>query len=223
MSTHLDIQDVLRAYQCGLFPMADSRAAEDFFWYDPPMRGQLPILDLHIPRRLRRTVLRPVFDVRINTDFPGVLDGCAVPTPQRPETWINPGIRDLFMRLYAAGYAHSIECWQDDRLVGGLYGLAIGSVFCGESMFSFARDASKVALVHSCARLWLGGFTMLDTQFLNPHLDQFGAYEIPRTTYLERLRQGLLKPADFRLSAYPGLDEAALLARYFEARTAKGL
>lgn len=205
------LDDVLRAYASGLFPMADSAEDEEFFWYDPPLRGQLPILGLHVPSRLKKTVLSNKYDVRIDTDFEGVIDGCAAATDNRPKTWINKGIKDLFMDMHSAGFAHSVECWQGGNLAGGLYGLAIGGFFSGESMFSKERDASKVALVHLCARLKAGGFTLLDTQFMNDHLQQFGAYEVPRESYLKHLRTAAALKADFGAQ---GLTEMELIASY---------
>jgi leucyl/phenylalanyl-tRNA--protein transferase len=196
--------DVLTAYRHGLFPMAESRHSAAFYWFDPPMRGQLPIGEFHIPARLRNTILRFPFDIRIDTDFEGVIEGCAETTGKRPSTWINRPIRDIFVELHQHGHAHSVECWKDNSLVAGVYGLAIGGAFFAESKFTRARDASKIALTHLAARLWKGGFTVFDTQYINPHLKQFGAYEIPRGEYLPRLRKALAAEADFRL---PGLDE----------------
>ena len=214
--TALSIDDIIAAYSCGLFPMADSAEAEEFYWYDPPLRGQLSIPDLHVPERLKKTVLNGIYGVHIDTNFEGVIDGCAAATDQRPKTWINQGIKDSFMALHRAGYAHSVECWKDGALAGGLYGLAIGGFFSGESMFSRRKNASKVALVHLCARLQRGGFTILDTQFMNDHLRQFGAYEIPRESYLQRLRPALSAQGDFLLKAEnPPLTERELLQQYF--------
>lgn len=205
------LNDILAAYASGLFPMADSAEAEEFFWYDPPLRGQLSITDLHIPARLKKSVLAGPYDVRIDTAFEEVLNGCAAATDDRPKTWINKGIRDLFMELHCAGFAHSVECWKDGALAGGLYGLAIGGFFSGESMFSRKRDASKVALVHLCARLSRGGFSLLDTQFINDHLRQFGAYEISRESYRRQLREAVGRAGDFALK---GLTEPEVIASY---------
>lgn len=211
MDTNFTLADVITAYQCGLFPMAESRESDVYYWYDPPQRGQLPIADLHIPDRLRRTVLKFPYEVKIDTAFEQVIDGCAAAAKNRPETWINRGIRDLFIGLHKAGYAHSLEAWHEGKLAGGLYGMALGGAFMGESMFSCRRDASKIALVHLCARLWQGGFTVLDTQFTNPHLTQFGVYELPREEYLNRLRAALGLKADFRLA---GINEQTLIENY---------
>ena len=173
-------------YREGRFPMAET-ADDPFLIVTPHERGLLPIKDLHISHSLKKTLKRAPYDVRIDTAFDDVITACAEPHPDRPETWINPDIRLLFNELFAQGHAHSVECWQDSKLVGGLYGLTVGGVFCGESMFSRATDASKVALVHLCARLDAGGFTLLDAQFHNPHLEQFGLYTIPQDEYVERL------------------------------------
>ena len=215
--SNLRPEDVLMAYRCGYFPMADSADADEFHWYDPPLRGQLSIDRHHIPKRLRRTVLDGKFDVRINTAFENVIDECAQTFKgKRNETWINKGIRDLFVSLNKNGHAHSVECWQDEKLVGGLYGLAFGGgAFSGESMFSRQTDASKVALVHLCARLWRGGFTVLDTQFINDHLKQFGAYEVSSDEYRRVLAVSLAQKATFDLKNYMVIGEKQLVAEYF--------
>ncbi len=216
MGAHANLRDVLAAYSIGLFPMADARDADEFFWYDPPLRGQLPIENLHVPARLRDTVLAGKYDITVDTDFSDVIDGCAAATDKRPQTWINQGIRDLFIELRGAGFAHSVECRDKSGvLVGGIYGLALGGAFMGESMFSRARDASKVALVHLCARLHRGGFTLFDTQFVNPHLLQFGAYEIPAVDYKKHLAGAVRKKTDFRQE---GVSESAIVRGYLEAK-----
>ena len=184
---------VLRAYQAGFFPMAETRAADDLFWLDPELRGILPLDAFHVPRRLLRTALSGAFLVSVDTDFPATIAACAAPGTGagRGETWINPDIERLFTALHRMGYAHSVECRVGGDLVGGLYGVAIGGAFFGESMFSRVRDASKVALVHLVARLRLGGFTLLDTQFVTAHLSQFGAIEFARADYKARLAAAL--------------------------------
>jgi leucyl/phenylalanyl-tRNA--protein transferase len=186
---------VLRAYRHGLFPMAETRHGGRLFWLDPEQRGVLPLDRFHLPRRLLRTVLLGEFEVGVDLDFPATIAGCATSQPGRADTWISPQIERLFTELHRMGYAHSVECRQGDELVGGLYGVAIGGVFFGESMFSFARDASKAALAHLVARLRLGGFRLLDTQFVTTHLAQFGAEEVPRDTYRAWLTAGLEAPA----------------------------
>ena len=178
---------MLRAYRAGLFPMAETRQGERLYWLDPELRGILPLDGFHVPRRLLRTVQSGQYTVTAGRDFPAVIANCAAPGRGRDETWINRQIEQLFTELHLLGHAHSIETWQDGALVGGLYGVAIGGVFFGESMFSRARDASKVALVHLAARLRLGGFRLLDTQFVTKHLSQFGAYELPREQYRVKL------------------------------------
>lgn len=206
---------VLRAYRAGLFPMAERRDGERLYWLDPELRGVQPLDAFHLPRRLARTVLSDTFQVRCDTAFGEVMQGCAAPTSDRPETWINPEIERLFSALHVMGHAHSVECWQDGVLVGGLYGVALGGAFFGESMFSTTRDASKVALVHLVARLRLGGFRLLDTQFVTEHLARFGAIEVPRAEYRRRLLVALEAPA--RFLAAP--DPAALRAEILELRT----
>lgn len=171
--------------------MAETRDDPRVFIIEPEQRGVIPLDAFHIPSRLRRTVRGEPFEVRVDTAFEAVLDGCAAAQgPEREDTWINAPIRRLYAALFARGFVHSVECWQDGRLVGGLYGVSLGGAFFGESMFSRARDASKVALVHLVARLRKGGWTLLDAQFLTDHLSQFGAVETPQAAYLR-----LLKPA----------------------------
>lgn len=189
---------LLRAYAIGVFPMAEDRDDPDLFWVDPRMRGTIPLDRFHVPRRLRRTVRSGKFRVTTDTDFEAVIEGCAEATAARPRTWINDRIIMLYCSLHRLGYAHSVECRRDGRLVGGLYGVALGGAFFGESMFSRETDASKVALVHLVARLRTGGFTLLDSQFITRHLRRFGAVEIPRSEYRQRLAEALKKNADFR-------------------------
>lgn len=193
---------MIEAYRQGIFPMADSADSTHYNFYRPEMRGQLSINDLHIPKKLFKTVKKNPYRLSVDEAFKDVVTGCADIAKGRDSTWINQTIRDVFVDLHEAGHAHSVECWDDDnQLVGGLYGLSIGSVFCGESMFSRATDASKVALVYLCARLSYGGFTVLDTQFTNEHLEQFGIYEIPQDEYEELIKTEMNKPADFNLSS----------------------
>jgi leucyl/phenylalanyl-tRNA--protein transferase len=178
---------MLRAYRAGLFPMAETRRGDRLYWLDPELRGVLPLDGFHLPRRLLRTVLSGHYQVTIDVDFPGVIAGCAAAAPGREDTWINTEIERLFGDLHRMGHAHSVETRENGKLVGGLYGVSLGGVFFGESMFSRARDASKVALVHLVARMRLGGYRLLDTQFVTSHLSQFGAVEIPRADYKARL------------------------------------
>ena len=186
---------MLRAYQAGLFPMAETRRSERLYWLDPEYRGVLPLDGFHLPRRLLRTVLADSFQVTCDTDFHATIGGCAAAAPGRDDTWINAEIEHLFGELFRMGHAHTVECRQDGALIGGLYGVALGGVFFGESMFSRVRDASKVALVHLVARLRLGGFRLLDTQFVTTHLAQFGATEIPRDVYKAQLAEAVKAPA----------------------------
>jgi leucyl/phenylalanyl-tRNA--protein transferase len=180
---------MLLAYRLGLFPMGESRDSDRLYWLDPEQRGILPLDTFHIPRRLRRTALSGRFQVTIDQDFPTVIAACALPAEGREDTWINSTIERLFTELHRQGFAHSVECWHDGALVGGLYGVGLGAAFFGESMFSRATDASKVALVHLVARMRLCGFELLDTQFVTTHLAQFGAAEIPAEDYKARLAQ----------------------------------
>jgi len=197
---------VLRAYRAGLFPMAEGRGSGRLYWLDPKLRGVLPLDGFHLPRSLRRSVLSGRFRVTADRDFSAVLAGCAAPAPGREDSWINGEIEDLFNALHRSGQAHSIETWEEGRLVGGLYGIRIGGAFFGESMFARADDASKVALVHLVARLRRGGFTLLDTQFLNDHLARFGAMEIPQADYRSRLA----KAVEIAATWLPVLTEEAL-------------
>ncbi|WP_370689793.1 leucyl/phenylalanyl-tRNA--protein transferase [Phenylobacterium sp.] len=188
---------LLACYTRGVFPMADAREDDQIFLVDPEHRGVLPLQDFHIPRRLARTVRAEPFEIRFDTAFDEVVALCAEPAPDRCETWINASIRSLYGQLFAMGCAHSVECWRDGRLVGGLYGVSLGAAFFGESMFSRATDASKVALVHLVARLISGGYLLLDTQFITEHLSQFNAEEIPREAYQRRLVAALACSATF--------------------------
>lgn len=174
---------MLRAYRVGLFPMAETRRGQRLYWLDPEQRGILPLDGFHLPKRLLRTVQSGPYEITSNRAFPQVIAGCAAAAPGREDTWINVDIERLFYELHRQGHAHSVETWRDGVLVGGLYGVSLGGVFFGESMFSVARDASKVALVHLVARMRMGGYSLLDTQFVTSHLAQFGAVEVPRDTY----------------------------------------
>lgn len=188
---------MLRAYAAGIFPMAKSQNDTDYFWVNPKKRGILPLEAFHTPRRLRKTIRTGIFDIRLDTAFSEVLKLCGELNETRPETWINPTIEDAIIKLFKMGYAHSVETWHDGKLVGGLYGIALGGAFFGESMFSRFRDASKVALVHLVKQLRLGGFILLDIQFLTDHLSQFGATEIPDHEYIQNLNKALQVQADF--------------------------
>lgn len=190
---------LLRAYAAGIFPMAEGRDAPTMYWIDPERRGIIPLNGFHVPRRLRRTVRQELYEVRCDTDFLSVIRGCAEPSPGRRDTWINQEIVSLYAALFDRGYVHTVECWRDGELLGGLYGVALGAAFFGESMFSRARDASKVALVHLVARLDRGGFKLLDSQFTTEHLERFGAIEIPRTRYRQLLADAIGTPATFPL------------------------
>ena len=188
---------LLRAYACGIFPMAESADDPSLFWVEPEVRGVIPLDAFRIASRLGRTVRTEVFTVTVDRAFKAVIDGCAEPQAGRNDTWINMRIRDLYIALHGLGRAHSVEVWNGDELVGGLYGVSLGRAFFGESMFHRARDASKVALVHLVARLISGGFELLDTQYVTEHLRSFGAVEVPRRRYTALLDKALKSEADF--------------------------
>lgn len=187
----IDLVMLLRAYACGFFPMADSRDAPTVHWVEPKQRGILPLDRFHLSRSLARTLRRESFALTANADFPAVLRCCAEATPDRPGTWINRQIEQAYIGLHRTGHAHSLECWHEGRLVGGLYGVVLGGAFFGESMFSRMTDASKVALAHLVARLRIGGFRLLDCQFITPHLASLGAIEIERDDYVALLDAAL--------------------------------
>lgn len=189
---------LLRAYACGIFPMAESRDDPGLFWVEPDKRGVIPLDGFHIPRRLARTVRSDRFEIRVDTGFEAVIEGCSGGDEDRPDTWINDRIRSLYGELFDAGFVHTVECWREGRLVGGLYGLALGAAFFGESMFHRETDASKVALVHLVARLKAGGFTLLDAQFQTAHLARFGAIEMPRRKYRKLLEAAVAAQANWR-------------------------
>jgi leucyl/phenylalanyl-tRNA---protein transferase len=190
-------QVLLRAYACGIFPMAESADDPTLFWVEPERRGVIPLDGFRIASRLARTVRSNAFTITVDTAFKAVIAGCAAPQPGRDDTWINTRIRDLYIGLYELGHGHSVEVWENDMLVGGLYGVSLGRAFFGESMFHRARDASKVALVHLVARLIAGGFALLDTQYVTEHLRNFGAVEISRRRYTALLDKAVAGHADF--------------------------
>ena len=189
---------LLKAYACGIFPMAESADDPTIFWIDPTERGILPLDGFHLSRSLAKTIRRERFEVRADTAFPAVLDGCAEPAPGRQQTWINADIRALYLALHRLGHVHCVEAWRDDRLVGGLYGVSLGAAFFGESMFSRETDASKVALAFLVERLRRGGYQLLDTQFITAHLESFGAVEISRAEYRTRLGAAVEAEATFQ-------------------------
>lgn len=184
---------LLRAYAAGIFPMAEGRDSAEVYWVDPRRRGILPLSDFHISRSLKRRIAQEPFTIRTDTAFAEVVAGCA----DRPETWINTRIAELYAALHAAGHAHALEVWDGPDLVGGVYGVALGGAFFGESMFSRRRDASKIALAYLVDRLRRGGFTLFDTQFVTDHLRTLGAVEITRHAYRARLAEALQRDADF--------------------------
>lgn len=199
---------VLQAYSIGLFPMAESAEQDHLFWVDPEVRGIFPLDGLIVSKSLSKTVRSDRYEVRVDTDFDTVIEYCATPSPERGHTWINAPIRRLYRALFDRGHVHTVEAWADGALVGGLYGVGLGAAFFGESMFHRSRDASKVALVHLVARLRRGGYRLLDTQFVTPHLASLGAVEVRRHRY-----KVLLEDA---------VDISADRARAFDARPLRG-
>jgi len=190
-------QVLLKAYSCGIFPMAEAADDPALYWIEPQQRGVLPLDAIHLSSRMAQTIRNTPLQVRIDTDFAGVIDGCAASRPGRRTTWINGRIRSLYGDLFDAGHCHTVEVWQDGKLAGGLYGVALHGAFFGESMFSYVRDASKIALIHLSARLIYGNFTLLDTQFVTEHLRQFGAMEVDRAEFQALLDTALKSEADF--------------------------
>jgi leucyl/phenylalanyl-tRNA--protein transferase len=188
---------LLKAYACGIFPMAESAEDPALYWIEPERRGIMMLDAFHVPARLGRTVRQDRFTIVCNRDFDAVIDGCAAPQAGRPRTWINARIRNLYRGLYQLGHCHSVEAYDGDTLVGGLYGVSLGAAFFGESMFHVARDASKVALVHLVARLRAGGYRLLDTQFVTDHLKIFGATAVSRRQYHKLLEGAIATAADF--------------------------
>lgn len=194
---------LLHAYAMGVFPMADDYDDPAINWIEPHRRGVIPLDRFHVPRSLAKAIRRGGFSIRVDHGFEAVIRACAEPTLGRQRTWLNEQLIGLYVELARLGHAHSVEIWRDGSLVGGLYGLALGGAFFGESMFSRMRDASKIALVHLVDRLRAGGFTLLDAQFLTAHLERFGAVEISRAAYLRRLRLALDTEASFPTGPYP--------------------
>ncbi len=204
---------LLKAYACGIFPMAENADDPALFWVEPERRGIIPLSGFHISTRLARTVRSTALSVHVDRDFDAVIDGCAQPAPDRDRTWINNRIRKLYRGLYDMGHCHTVEVYDGDRLVGGLYGVSLGRAYFGESMFHTVRDASKIALVHLIARLKAGGFTLCDTQYVTDHLRSFGAVEVPKKRYHKMLEDALAATADFHAlpAAVTGADVLALL------------
>jgi leucyl/phenylalanyl-tRNA--protein transferase len=209
-------QILLKAYAAGIFPMAESADDSALYWIEPELRGVISLDSFHVPRSLAKQVRRQAFAIRIDSDFAGVIDGCAERTGERRSTWINGRIRALYCQLHKMGFCHSVECWHEGGLVGGLYGVRIGGAFFGESMFSRQRDASKVALVHLVARLNAGSFQLLDAQFMTDHLKRFGAEEVARESYHLLLESALGAEADF--SAFAGDDDPNKVLRLAAGR-----
>jgi leucyl/phenylalanyl-tRNA--protein transferase len=188
---------LLKAYASGVFPMAESAGDPEVFWVRPEMRGVIPLDAFHVPKSLKKVIRQGRFDIRIDTDFAGVIDACGEEREERRSTWINAPIREAYIKLFDQGHCHSVEAWREERLVGGLYGVTLGRAFFGESMFSRETDASKVCLVHLVERLRERGFALLDTQFTTEHLKRFGATDVPRGRYEKLLREALKGDAVF--------------------------
>jgi leucyl/phenylalanyl-tRNA--protein transferase len=188
---------LIKAYSVGIFPMAESADDPSLFWVEPEQRGVIPLDGMHVSRRLARTIRSNKFEVHVDRDFDAVIDACAAPAAGRSSTWINKRIRRLYRALFDRRQCHTVEAWRDGRLVGGLYGVKIGAAFFGESMFHFERDASKVALVHLVARLKVGGFKLLDAQFITDHLESMGAVEVARADYQDLLASAVAAHAQF--------------------------
>ena len=210
---------LIEAYRQGLFPMAYDRLSPFIQWICPEERGQISIPDMHIPRSLKKDIRRGLrehsYEIKIDHDFASVIENCAEERSERPETWINQQIIDAFIKLHKKGYAHSVEYYEGGVLLGGLYGLSIGGAFFGESMYSKVSGASKIALVHLAARLWHAGYKVLDTQFVNDHLEQFGVYELLHEEYMEVLKPVLDLKCNFKID---DLNEKELIEAYFEMR-----
>lgn len=192
--------------------MADAVDDPETFWVDPHIRGIIPLDAFHVPRRLARTIKQAPFDIRIDTDFRQTIEACRMPAMDRPSSWINDEILSVYCMLHGMGYAHSVECWSDDKLVGGLYGVRIAGAFFGESMFSGCTDASKIALTYLVARLQYANFSLLDCQFATDHLTRFGLKEVPRTAYHRKLQRALGHNADFQLMPVKSSPEEVLQA-----------
>lgn len=202
--TEITADLLLHAYSQGVFPMAESALSKEIYWVDPDMRGIIPLDNFHISKKLARKIKQCPFEVKVDSAFVDVMKACAIVTnnTERENTWINPQIVELYTELFDMGFAHSVECWLDDKLVGGLYGVSIGGAFCGESMFHTVSDASKIALVYLVSRLRLSGYQLLDTQFITDHLSQFGAVEIPRENYKDLLDKALEAEANFYSASF---------------------
>jgi leucyl/phenylalanyl-tRNA--protein transferase len=188
---------LLKAYACGIFPMAESADDPALYWIEPEQRGIIPLNGFHVSTRLARTVRTTPLTVHVNRDFDAVIEGCAEPAPERDKTWINARIRNIYRALYDIGHCHTVEVYDGEQLVGGLYGVSLGRAFFGESMFHRVTDASKIALVHLIARLRAGGFKLCDTQYVTEHLKTFGAVDVPKKRYHRMLEDALAGDADF--------------------------
>lgn len=190
----ITVDMLLRAYSIGLFPMAEAADDPELFWVEPDLRGIIPLDNFHVSKSLAKAIRKRPFDIRFDTAFGAVMAGCAEEAPDRPNTWINETIRKLYIELHEIGQAHSVEAWDGDTLVGGLYGVSLGAAFFGESMFSRRTNASKICLVHLVGRLRNSGFILLDTQFTTDHLKTFGAIDVPKDEYSKMLDRAVNQP-----------------------------
>ena len=202
---------LIKAYMVGIFPMAESADDPSLFWVEPEQRGIIPLDGLHVSRRLARTIRSNKFEIHVDRDFDVVIDACAASAAGRDSTWINNRIRKLYRALFDRRQCHTVEAWRDGRLVGGLYGVKIGAAFFGESMFHFERDASKVALAHLVARLKVGGFKLLDAQFVTDHLASMGAAEVSRVEYQNLLAKAVASTAQFYCWPSDGVIDGAVV------------
>lgn len=212
----ITLEHLLKAYMLGIFPMSNSRTNKEIFFIDPKVRAIIPISNFRISKSFSRIIKKKPFKITMNQAFPDVIKSCA--TINRTETWINKEIENLFISLHKNKYAHSIECWEKNQLIGGIYGLAIGGVFFAESMFSLVSNGSKIALVNLVARLWKTGFQILDAQFLNDHLLQFGAYEISKSEFQINLQKAVHLEVDFLSIGETDKDFSDCLSTFLQAR-----
>lgn len=206
-SVELSPELIVRAYRAGIFPMAEDADDDDVFWVSPEMRGVIPLDGFRLSKSLRKAIRQTPWTIKVDSDWEGIVEGCATEGADRSSTWINGTIRSVYGELFQRGIVHTVEVWDGEELVGGLYGLAIGAAFFGESMFHRRTDASKMAMAHLVARLNAGGFKLLDTQFVTPHLASLGGIEIPRAEYEDRLTKAVSAQGNW--GALDGAAQAA--------------
>jgi len=205
----ISVDSIISGYKVGIFPMAEDKNSKDIFWVSPQKRGVINLEKLSIGRNLKKLINKNTYILKVDTDFIGVIEGCASIGSKRENTWINSSIMDAYINLHYQGYAHSVECYSNNLLVGGLYGVSLGGIFFGESMFSIAPEASKISLLHLMERLKIGNFSILDTQFITDHLKKFGAIEVNQKEFLKMLKDALkIKANFFKMSPVGALDES---------------